>query len=148
MTLALISSRAAVFCVHTKLVCSWQRSGLWVLQLYMDSLGNGAIVEKAVWGWKPGKSQRRCAAYLPTSSMTGAGQRRKVSSIPAGLSSAQGKTQSDFVEKIFKHLQPKHSSHIAFKCTIQTRCIQMRTKCMNLVQQLAVVRCNQKKWIQ
>lgn len=59
------------------LVCSCQISAS---QLYKSS-GSGVKAKK----------QRcdTCASYLPTSSTTGAGQSRKVSSIPAGLSSAQ-----------------------------------------------------------
>lgn len=37
--------------------------------------------------------KKRDASYLPTSSMTGAGHRRYVSSIPAGLSSSKGITK-------------------------------------------------------
>lgn len=40
---------------------------------------------------KGSKRYIKCAVYLPGSSTTGAGQSRKVSSIPAGRSSVQGK---------------------------------------------------------
>lgn len=50
MTLALICSRTAVFCVHNKLVCSWQISGLRVLQLNVGSLATGVVTDKQCGG--------------------------------------------------------------------------------------------------
>lgn len=72
----------------------------------------------------------RCAAYLPTSSTTGAGQSRKVSSIPAGLSSAREKQNQtlrhghldiyfnicSMVSTFLFSAQTKPESHNALQC--------------------------------
>lgn len=71
------------------------------LQLYGDSSETGATAEKQSEVNKGGKQDVRCATYFPTSFTTGAGHSRKVSSIPAGLSSTWGKAKITLRKELF-----------------------------------------------
>lgn len=63
------------------------------LQLHEDSSETGVTAGKRSEVNNGGKRDKRRITYLPTSSTTGAGHSRKVSSIPAGLSSMWGNTK-------------------------------------------------------
>lgn len=66
---------SSLLCPHQTCV---QLANIWAQSVTAEygEFGNWSRSWDTMWGWKGSESQKTCAAYLPTSSMTGAGQSR------------------------------------------------------------------------